>query len=304
VSRTAIGVGFREDPRNPFRLQVTAPVPLYVAISASFDISRDGFSLSGEELGEGPAIVLLHGLTATRRYVVHGSKLIARRGWRMVGYDARGHGSSEAPSDSSAYEYSDLAADLGAVLDGLGIERAVLAGSSMGAATAMRFALESPDRVSALVQITPAFDGERDEDDLDDWEALADGLESDGVEGFLRAYDPAVEGDFRETVMTFTRQRLERHRDLGAVADALRVVPSSRAFDGLEALQSVEAPTLIVASRDEADPGHPYKVAEAYSEYLPQSELIVEDEGKSPLAWQGAQLSKAILEFLEREGVQ
>jgi len=91
---------------------------------------------------------------------------------------------------------------------------------------------------------------------------------------------------------------------LDAVADALRVVPLSHAFDGLEALQAVEAPTLVVASRDEADPGHPYKVAEAYAEYLPNAELIVEDEGKSPLAWQGAQLSKAIAEFLEREGVR
>lgn len=173
----------------------------------------------------------------------------------------------------------------------------------MGAATAMRFALDSPDRVLALVQITPAFDGERDEDDLDDWEALAVGLESDGVDGFLRAYDPDVEEGFRETVMKFTRQRLERHRDLSAVADALRVVPSSRAFDGLEALQAVEAPTLIVASRDDADPGHPYKVAEAYHEYLPNSELIVEEEGSSPIAWQGAQLSNAILEFLQSQQV-
>jgi pimeloyl-ACP methyl ester carboxylesterase len=222
----------------------------------------------------------------------------------MVAYDARGHGESGAPEDSSAYEYSDLASDLGAALDYLDIERAVLAGSSMGAATAMRFALDHPDRVAALVQITPAYDGERDEEDLADWEALADGLESDGVDGFLEAYDPPVKGEFRETVMKFTRQRLERHRDLGAVAAALRVVPSSRAFDGLEALQSVEAPTLIVASRDEADPGHPYKVAEAYSEYLPSSELIVEDEGKSPLAWQGAQLSNAIADFLEREAVR
>jgi pimeloyl-ACP methyl ester carboxylesterase len=236
--------------------------------------------------------------------VVHGSKRLSRRGYRTVAYDARGHGDSGAPGDSSAYEYDNLCADLSATLDELGIERAVLAGSSMGAATAVRFALSSPERVAALVQITPAYDGERDEDDLADWEALADGLESDGVEGFLRAYDPPVEGDFRETVMKFTRQRLERHRDLSAVADALRVVPSSRAFDGLEVLQSVETPTLVVASRDEADPGHPYKVAEAYSEYLPNAELIVEDEGKSPLAWQGAQLSNAIADFLEREGVR
>ena len=287
----------------PFVYKLQPPGSLYDAISDSFDISRDGLSLSGETLGDGPAIVLLHGLTATRRYVVHGSKLLSRRGWRMVAYDARGHGDSGAPDDRAAYEYTDLAEDLRAVLDGLGIEKAVLAGSSMGAAAALRFALDSPDRVLALVQITPAFDDERDEDDLDDWRALADGLDADGVDGFLAAYDPPVSGDFRETVMTFTRQRLERHRSLPAVADALRVVPSSRAFDGLEALQAVEAPTLIVASRDEADPGHPRKVAEAYAEYLPNASLIVEDEGESPIAWQGAQLSRAIVDFLVRAQV-
>ena len=246
----------------------------------------------------------MHGLTATRRYVVHGSKLLSRRGHRVVGYDARGHGESAPPEDRSAYEYADLAADLGRVLDSLGIERAVLVGHSMGAATAVRFALDHPDRVAALVQITPAYDGERDEEDLGDWEQLAEGLESGGVDGFLAAYDPPVSGEFRDAVMKFTRQRLERHRNPSAVADALRTVPGSHAFDGLEALQAVEAPTLVVASRDEADPGHPYKVAEAYSEYLPNAELIVEDEGKSPLAWQGAQLSRAIADFLEREGVR
>jgi pimeloyl-ACP methyl ester carboxylesterase len=222
----------------------------------------------------------------------------------MVGYDARGHGESAAPEDRSAYEYPDLAADLSAVLDDLDVDKAVLVGHSMGAATAVRFALEHPNRVSALVQITPAYDGERDEEDLADWEKLADGLESGGVDGFMEAYDPAIKGDFRETVLKFTRQRLERHRDPQAVADALRVVPSSHAFDGLEALQGVEAPTLVVASRDDADPGHPCKVAEAYSEYLPNAEMIIEEEGKSPVAWQGAQLSRAILDFLEREGLR
>jgi pimeloyl-ACP methyl ester carboxylesterase len=248
--------------------------------------------------------VLLHGLTATRRYVVHGSRLLARRGYRMVGYDARGHGESGAPGDRSAYDYADLARDTLAVLDDRGIERAVLAGHSMGAATAIRFALDHPDRVAALIQITPAYDGERDEDDLADWEKLADGLEQNGVDGFMDAYSPAIKGEFRDTVMKFTRQRLERHRDPQAVADALRVVPGSHAFEGLEALQAIEIPTLVVASRDGADPGHPCKVAEAYSEYLPNAEFLIEDEGKSPIAWQGAQLSGAIADFLERQEVR
>jgi pimeloyl-ACP methyl ester carboxylesterase len=260
--------------------------------------------LSGDESGEGPPVVLLHGLTATRRYVVHGSKALARSGYRVVAYDARGHGESGEPSDRSAYSYADMAADLGAVLDSLGLERAALVGHSMGAATAIRFALDHPDRVAGLVQITPAYDGERTGEELGEWRALADGLESGGVDGFMDAYDPPISGPARDTVMKFTRQRLERHRDLQAVADALRVVPGSHAFDGLEALEGVEAPALVIGSRDEADPGHPLKVAEAYAEYLPNAELIVEDEGKSPIAWQGAQLSKAIADFLQRQGVR
>lgn len=246
--------------------------------------------------------MLLHGLTATRRYVVHGSRYLERHGFRVAQYDARGHGESSAPSDASAYSYDHLSGDLGAVLDGLGMEKVVLVGHSMGAATAVRFALSSPERVIALVQITPAYDGERR--DLGEWRALADGLESGGVDGFMDAYDPPVSGDFRETVLKFTRQRLERHRDLGAVAAALRVVPASEAFPALESLQSIEAPTLVVGSRDSADPGHPLKVAQAYCEYLPNGELFVEDEGKPPVAWQGAQLSKAIAEFLRRQGIE
>ncbi len=58
---------------------------------------RDGaLSLAGEDSGEGPAVVLLHGLTATHRYVVMGSKSLERSGHRVIAYDARGHGHSSA----------------------------------------------------------------------------------------------------------------------------------------------------------------------------------------------------------------
>ena len=55
------------------------------------------------------------------------------------------------------------------------------------------------------------------------------------------------------------------------------------------------------ASRDEADPGHPYAVGEAYAERLPRGRLVSEEPGHSPLAWQGARLSKAIASFLARD---
>jgi pimeloyl-ACP methyl ester carboxylesterase len=170
----------------------------------------------------------------------------------------------------------------------------------MGAHTTMAFALAFPDRVGALVQITPAYDGRprSGSSELASWERLADGLERGGIDGFIDALDSGVDERWRDTALTVARQRLERHRHLDAVADALRVVPRSIAFEGLEELEAVETPTLVVASRDEADPGHPYAIGEAYAERLPNARLVSEEPGASPLAWQGARLSKAIAEFL------
>jgi pimeloyl-ACP methyl ester carboxylesterase len=55
-------------------------------------------------------------------------------------------------------------------------------------------------------------------------------------------------------------------------------------------------PVTIVASRDEADPGHPLSVGEAYARTIPGARLITEDAGSSPIAWQGGQLSRVIAE--------
>ena len=190
------------------------------------DIKIDG--LAGEEAGEGVPVVLLHGLAATRRYVVMWSKNLERNGHRVVMYDARGHGRSE-PADS--YGYDALATDLLAVLDDRGIDRAVLAGASMGGHTIARFALEHPERAAALVLITPAFDPEQPERGVGRWDALSEGLRTGGVDGFLEAYgEPRVPESFRETVRTVLRQRLSAHEHPDAVADALREVPRSRAF--------------------------------------------------------------------------
>jgi 3-oxoadipate enol-lactonase len=274
------------------------------ASATPLSVARHGHELAGEVAGEGTPVVLLHGVTATRRYVVHGSRLLERGGYRVVAYDARGHGESSPAPEPTAYEYADLVEDLGAVLDHFGWERAALVGNSMGAATAMAFALARPERVSALVQVTPAYSGRPRKAALAEWDALADGLERGGVEGFLEAYEPGADPAFRETIMRFTRQRLELHRYPRAVADALRVVARSAAWDGLERLEDLDLPVLVVGSRDESDPGHPLAVARSYVERLPHAELVVEEEGKSPIAWQGAELSRTIAAFLERVGAR
>ena len=157
-------------------------------------------------------------------------------------------------------------------MDERGIERAVLAGASMGAHTLLRFALEYPERAAALVVITPAYDPVDNDDPerLARWDALAEGLRTGGVEGFVEAYgDPGVPEAWRETVFKVLRQRLSAHEHPEAVADALHAVPRSRPFGTLHDLAAIEAPTVIVADRDEADPGHPLSVGEDYARVDP-----------------------------------
>jgi pimeloyl-ACP methyl ester carboxylesterase len=269
-------------------------------------IERAGVRLALDDAGDGIPVVLLHGLTATRRYVVMGSRSLERSAHRVVAYDARGHGQSTPALDPAAYGYEDLGRDLVAVLDGLGIERAVLAGASMGAHTALWLALSAPDRAAGLVVITPAYDPATNDDPrrLERWDALADGLELGGVEGFIDAYGrPNVPASLQETVITVIRQRLSLHEHPRAVADALRAVPRSRPFGELEELGAISVPVAVVASNDAADPEHPQAIGEAYAAAMPSARLMLDEPGHSPVAWQGTQLSKVIAELAARADV-
>src|SRR5215212_2274723 len=221
--------------------------------------------LAGEVAGDGPPVVLLHGLSATRRNVVQGSRALLRRGYRLIAF----------------------------------------VGSSMGAATAMAFALRHPERAAAVVQITPAYNGAARTGNVDDgaWDAMASGLEEGGVDAFVDVAQPAGAGEgWKRIAREAVRQRMERHEHPLEVARALRSMPRSTAWDGLDALRELEVPVLIVASRDEMDHLHPFAIADEYARLLPNAELVVEEEGKSPLAWQGARLSNAIADFFERVG--
>jgi pimeloyl-ACP methyl ester carboxylesterase len=305
----------------------------------------DGVTLSGEEAepaGPDPArppLVLLHGLTATRRYVVMGSRLLERSGHRVIAYDARGHGRSSPAvvcggrtAGEAEYGYARLARDLEAVLDALELPRAALAGASMGAHTSVRFALEHPERVAALGLVTPAFDpaasvggpdgtgaalggagagpggavtGRAGSDS--DRDVLARALREGGVEAFVRAYDfSTVPPGWRDTVERVVSQRLSLHEHPNAVADAMEVVSRSRPFEDFAELAAIAVPTVVVASRDEVDPGHPLALAERYARAIPGATLTVEEGGvggrpiPSPIAWQGGQLSKVLVELLAR----
>jgi pimeloyl-ACP methyl ester carboxylesterase len=267
---------------------------------------RGPVRLSVSDTGEGPAVVLAHGLTATRRYVVMGSTALERSGHRVIAYDARGHGASSPAETPDAYGYEDLGRDLEAVMDRAGVQRAVLAGASMGAHTLIWLAVNRPQRVGGLVLITPAFTAAAEDDParLAHWDALSTGLREGGIDGFLTAYGRGgwdrIPERWRETVIKVIRQRLALHEHPDAVADALHAVPRSRLFGSLDELSAIDVPTVVVASDDEADPEHPQAVGEAYAAAIPGARLVTDEPGRSPVAWQGSQLSKLIAEVVRQ----
>ena len=200
----------------------------------------------------------------------------------MTSYDARGHGESDPAPAELGYSYAELAGDLacgdrgdGGRGDGDRSPATRWAPTprprtrSLTPTASPRWWRSSPPRGVCRRAQSPWPTGTRS----------PTASSADGVDGFIAAYDHDLDPRWRETLVRIARERLGLHRHPEAVARALREVPRSIAFDGLSELEFLDVPALVVASHDEADPSHPYAVAEAWAAALPQGELISEDEG-------------------------
>lgn len=108
--------------------------------------------------GTGPTVVLLHAGVADRRSYAAVIPAFARL-YRVVAYDRRGYGDTTYKPEE--YAHVD---DLRAILDALGVERAVLVGNSQGGRISIDFALQYPERVTSMVLVAPAVSGEPDPD--------------------------------------------------------------------------------------------------------------------------------------------
>jgi len=113
----------------------------------------DGLSIHFEHRGEGPAIVLMHGWSASTRTNWEAPGWIERLRplRRVVGVDVRGHGASDKPHEQSRYGYAAMAHDVLAVMDHLEIERADFVGHSLGAFSGVHLLGHHSDRFGAFV---------------------------------------------------------------------------------------------------------------------------------------------------------
>ena len=169
--------------------------------------------------------------------------------WRVLRYDPRGHGRSPAPA--GPYKIDDLGADLLALLDRLGIERASICGLSLGGMVAMWVAINAPERVDRLVLCATA--PRLGPPEL--WTERAEAVRADGMEAVLEG---VLERWFTAGFRDLNPAAVER------VAGMLRATPAEgyascceaiRELDLRDALAAIEAPTLVIAGAE--DPATP-----------------------------------------------
>lgn len=141
-------------------------------------VLANGINLHYWRVGEGPDVVMLHGLSGNLAVWHLKMVPILRRAYRVTTYDLRGHGRSDAPP--TGYTTHDMAEDLRGLMDALEIERAHLIGHSLGADIALHLALLYPERADRLVLVEagiPALINLRKGPDWEGWRYWAELIE-------------------------------------------------------------------------------------------------------------------------------
>jgi pimeloyl-ACP methyl ester carboxylesterase len=263
-------------------------------------IEVGNLSVAVDDAGDGPPVVLLHGLACGKRMWFH-QTLALRNRFRVIAYDQRGHGLTDAPTVATDYSGGHLARDLVGVLDALKIERAAIVGFSLGGGPALALAASKPERVSRL---TLADVGAGADDPLKtEWmarrwvELIGQGAVDELVCDMLRS----------ELFKVYARRNARRREHMAALIRATpinglrftlsEVLAKRKSLFRLTGLlKSVRVPTLVVVGQ------HDYnctKAAKLLVQTIPNASLkIIEDSGHMSPLEQPAAFSAALMEFL------
>jgi pimeloyl-ACP methyl ester carboxylesterase len=244
-----------------------------------------GSTLYAIEQGRGRPILALHGGLADHRASLGYAGALAD-GYRLITPDLRGAGRSW---DSGPLRWEQLADDLAALLDHLGLERAVVAGVSAGSGVALCFGLRHPDRTAGLVLIAPLHPGSWRELDEAPRAALArmDAYAQLGLREGIGALAPLFEA-LPDALRARALSMLSGF-DPASVAATTRLLASTQPFESLEQLRAIRGPALVIPGRD---PQHPPEIATLLAAAIARARMV-EAEGE--------QLVAAIDEFCRTE---
>ena len=244
----------------------------------------NGIEIDYEVSGNGPPVLLSHGYSATRR--MWDGQHRAFTDYKIISWTMRGHGQTESPGDASKYSADLTVADMKALLQHLGVERAVIGGLSLGGYASLDFYDAHPEMVRALV-ICDSGPGYRNAEARTAWnqrarERAAE-LESRGLD--------ALSGRSREM-----REAMGEHRSAQGLAHAARGMLAQEGSRVIDALPSIQVPTLIIVG----DQDQPFLApCEYMAKKIPGARLeVIAGAGHSSNLDQPEAFNRVLREFL------
>ena len=244
----------------------------------------NGIEIDYQASGAGPAVLLSHGYSATRRMWDAQHAALGDQ-HRVISWSMRGHGETESPADPAQYSADLTVADMRALLAHLGVERAVIGGLSLGGYVSLAFYLAHPEMVRALV-ICDSGPGYRSADARAAWNQRAQeraaALESSGLEAL---------GKSREV-----RESLGLHRSAQGLAHAARGMLAQEGSRVIDGLPRVAVPTLIIVG----DQDQPFIApCEYMAKKIPGARLeVIRGAGHSSNLDQPEAFNRVLLDFL------
>ena len=242
----------------------------------------NGIAIDYEVTGSGPVVLLSHGYGSTRHMWDDQHRALER--WRVISWDMRGHGQTDSPDDPQQYSAALTVADMRALLQHLGVERAVIGGLSLGGYVSLAFALAHPEMTRALV-ICDSGPGYRNAEARAGWNQRAHeraaNLEAKGLDALARRS--------RETQQAV-------HRSAQGLAHAARGMLAQEGSQVIDGLASIRVPTLVIVG----DQDQPFVAPSEYmAKKIPGARLeVIPGAGHSSNLDQPEIFNRVLREFL------
>ncbi|MFE7240499.1 alpha/beta fold hydrolase [Streptomyces sp. NPDC057580] len=259
--------------------------------------TKSGTTLVYDDRGPsgGLPVVLIHGHPFDRTMWAPQAEALERAGYRVIASDLRGYGESAVVPGRTLL--ADFADDMAALLDHLGVERAVVGGLSMGGQIAMEFHRLHRNRVSALVLADTSPVSETDDGKVFR-NRLADRLLGEGMAGYADEVIDRMIAPYNVTALPgVAAQVLAMMRTTAPEGAAAALRGRAERPDYRESLAGAEVPVLLVFGADDAYT--PVADGEALHRLIPHSALVVVDRAAHlPNLEQPERFNAAFLGFL------
>jgi pimeloyl-ACP methyl ester carboxylesterase len=245
-------------------------------------LDRDGVAIHYEVHGQGPAILLSHGYSATCR-MWEGQIAALRDRYQVISWDMRGHGQSDYPDDPAAYSEAATVADMAAILHTCGVQRAVIGGLSLGGYMSLAFHQAHPAMTRALM-IFDTGPGFRKAETREAWNRRARQRADD-----LDARGLAALGTSDEV-------RMSQHRDATGLAGAARGMLTQHDDSVIASLETIAVPSLVLVGSNDTN----FLAATDYmARKIPgAAKVVIQDAGHASNLHQPATFNRAVESFL------